>query len=100
MQLDGKNHLLGEQMLSRGTVNSTLITPREVFMEALKFHAVSVILVHNHPSGDPTPSVFYKNITERIYRSGEILGVKLLDHVVIGDQRYISFKEQGMMPEE
>ncbi len=69
-------------------------------MEALKFHAVSVILVHNHPSGDPTPSECDKKITERIYRSGEILGVKLLDHVVIGDQRYISFKEQGMMPEE
>ena len=100
MLLDGKNHFLGEQMLSRGTVNSTLITPREVFMEALKFHAVSVILVHNHPSGDPTPSECDKKITERIYRSGEILGVKLLDHVVIGDQRYISFKEQGMMPEE
>ena len=69
-------------------------------MEALKFHAVSVILVHNHPSGAPTPSECDKKITERIYRSGEILGVKLLDHVVIGDQRYISFKEQGMMPEE
>ena len=60
MLLDGKNHFLGEQMLSRGTVNSTLITPREVFMEALKFHAVSVILVHNHPSGDP---VSYTHLT-------------------------------------
>ena len=95
-----EQEILIVMLLSRGTVNSTLITPREVFMEALKFHAVSVILVHNHPSGDPTPSECDKKITERIYRSGEILGVKLLDHVVIGDQRYISFKEQGMMPEE
>ena len=100
MLLDGKNHFLGEQMLSKGTVGATLITPREVFVEALKFHAVSLILVHNHPSGDPSPSECDVEITERIYRSGELIGVKLLDHVVIGDQRYISFKEQGMMPEE
>ena len=100
MLLDGRNHLLGEQTISKGTVGATLITPREVFVEALKFHAVSLILVHNHPSGDPSPSECDVEITERIYRSGELIGVKLLDHVVIGDQRYISFKEQGMMPEE
>ena len=64
-------------------------------MEALKFHAVSVILVHNHPSGDPTPSECDKKITERIYRSGEILGVKLLDHIVIGDQKYVKLSGTG-----
>ena len=97
MLLDGRNHLLGEQTISRGTVNATLITPREVFLEAMKFHAVGLILIHNHPSGDPTPSECDMEITDRIYRSGELLGVKLLDHVVIGDQKYVSFREQGLL---
>ena len=96
MLLDGRNHLLGEQTISKGTVGATLITPREVFVEALKFHAVSLILVH--PSGDPSPSECDVEITERIYRSGELIGVKLLDHIVIGDQKYVSFREQGMLP--
>lgn len=100
MLLDGKNHLIGEQTLSRGTVNATLITPREVFLEAMKFHAVSVILVHNHPSGDPTPSDDDIKITERVYRSGELLGVRLLDHVVIGDHKYVSFRELGLLAYE
>ena len=100
MLLDGKNHLIGEQTLSRGTVNATLITPREVFLEAMKFHAVSVILVHNHPSGDPTPSDDDVKITERVYRSGELLGVRLLDHVVIGDHKYVSFRELGLLAYE
>ena len=98
MLLDGRNHLLGEQTISKGTVGATLITPREVFVEALKFHAVSLILVHNHPSGDPSPSECDVEITERIYRSGELIGVKLQDHIVIGDQKYVSFREQGMLP--
>lgn len=97
MLLDGRNHLLKEETISRGTVNGTLITPREIFMEALKYHAVAVVLVHNHPSGDPTPSECDRKITERVYTSGELLGVKLLDHIVIGDQKYISFREQGML---
>ena len=97
MLLDGRNHLLKEETISRGTVNGTLITPREIFMEALKYHAVAVVLVHNHPSGDPTPSECDREITERVYTSGELLGVKLLDHIVIGDQKYISFREQGML---
>ena len=100
MLLDGKNHLLGEQTISRGTVNATLVTPREVFLEAMRFHAVSVILVHNHPSGDPTPSNEDIKITERVYRSGELLGVMLLDHVVIGDHKYVSFREQGLIAYE
>ena len=97
MLLDGRNHLLKEETISRGTVNGTLITPREIFMEALKYHAVAVVLVHNHPSGDPTPSECDRKITERVYTCGELLGVKLLDHIVIGDQKYISFREQGML---
>ena len=97
MMLDGRNHLLGEQTISKGTVGATLVTPREVFVEALKYHAVSLILIHNHPSGDPTPSECDREITERIYKAGELLGIRLLDHIVIGDQKYVSFREQEML---
>ena len=97
MLLDGRNHLLGEQTISRGTVSATLITPREIFVEALKYHAVSLILVHNHPSGDPTPSDCDREVTERVYTSGELLGIRLLDHIIIGDQKYVSFREQGIL---
>lgn len=99
MMLDNKNHLLGEQLLSMGTVNATLISPREIFIQALKYHAVSLILVHNHPSGDPAPSKCDAEITERICQAGELLGIRVLDHIIIGDQRYVSFREQGMMTE-
>ena len=97
MMLDNQNHLLGESVLSKGTVNATLITPREIFVEALKYHAVSLILVHNHPGGNPSPSRCDREITERIYQAGEMLGIHLLDHIIIGDQRYISFKEEGLI---
>jgi DNA repair protein RadC len=99
MMLDNKNHLLAEQLLSRGTANATLITPREVFVEALRHHALSLILVHNHPSGDPTPSGCDYDVTKRIFEAGEMLGVQLLDHIIIGDQKYFSFREQGVLDE-
>lgn len=97
MMLDSSMHLLGEQLLSKGTVNAALITPREVFLEALRFGAVNLILIHNHPSGNPAPSEEDIMITERIYRTGEMLGIHLADHIIIGDHRYISFTEQGIL---
>ena len=97
MMLDGHNHLSGEQLLSRGTVNATLITPREVFVEAVKYRAVNLILVHNHPGGDPSPSQADLDVTERIYHCGELLGIHLLDHIIIGDHRYVSFREKGIL---
>lgn len=97
MMLDSKNHLIGEQILTRGTVNMTLITPREVFLEALQRKAVSVILVHNHPSGDSNPSEQDCQVTDRICRAGEMLGISLLDHIIIGDHRYFSFLEEGII---
>ena len=97
--LDGHNHLSGEQLLSRGTVNATLITPREVFVEAAKYRAVNLILVHNHPGGDPSPSQADLDVTERIYHCGELLGIHLLDHIIIGDHRYVSFREKGIFDE-
>jgi DNA repair protein RadC len=97
MMMDTAGHLLKEQLLSRGTVNATLITPREVFMEAVRHHAVSLILIHNHPSGNPAPSEADRIVTSQIYQAGELLGIHLLDHIIIGDQRYISFREQGIL---
>ena len=96
MMLDTKNHFLGDVPLSRGTVNISLISPRELFLEALAFHAVHLILVHNHPSGDPTPSRDDLMVTRRIVRAGELLGITLLDHIIIGDQRFVSLRQTGM----
>ncbi len=92
--LDGKGQLLREVMLSSGSINMSLISPREVFLEALRCEAVSIILVHNHPSGDPTPSTSDINITKSLQQMGEMLDIPLLDHIIIGDNRYMSFKEQ------
>ena len=97
MMLDSGMHLLGDPVLSIGTVNSALITPREIYKEALRYHAVSVILIHNHPSGNPYPSQEDILITEKISKAGELIGIRLVDHIIIGDQRYISFMEQGFM---
>lgn len=99
MMLDTKNHLLGEQILTKGISNATLITPREVFMAALKYHAVNLILVHNHPSGDPLPSSYDLDMTDRIKTAGEMLGIQVLDHIIIGDHKYTSFREQGYLNE-
>ena len=96
MMLDVKGHFLGDKILTRGTATGSLVTPREIYMEALRRHAVSLILVHNHPSGDPTPSPDDQQITARIYQAGELLGIHLLDHIVIGDHRYCSFREEGL----
>lgn len=94
MMLDTKNHLLGEKRMFLGTVNASLVSPRELFLEALRFQAVNIILVHNHPSGDPTPSREDVRITERVRQGGELLGIHLLDHIIIGEHTYVSFKEK------
>ena len=94
MMLDTKNHLLGEKRLFLGTVNASLVSPRELFLEALRFQAVNIILVHNHPSGDPAPSKADVEITERVRLGGELLGIHLLDHIIIGEHTYVSFREK------
>lgn len=90
IMLNTKNHLLGDVVLTTGTVNSSLLSPRELFLEALRFHAVHIILIHNHPSGDATPSEEDIQITRRIQKAGEILGITLLDHIIIGDHVFTS----------
>ena len=99
MMADVKGHFLGDKILTRGTATGSMVTPREIYMEALRRHAVSLILIHNHPSGDPTPSPDDVQITTRIYQAGELIGIHLLDHIVIGDQKYCSFREEGLWEE-
>ncbi len=95
--LDTKNQIISDKFLTVGTVNASLINPREVFIQALRHNAVHVILLHNHPSGDPTPSHEDISITRRIIEAGDIIGIKLLDHIIIGDGNYISLKERGII---
>lgn len=97
MLLDSKGHLIKEVELTSGTVKMSLLSPREVFVEVLKAEAVQFILVHNHPSGDPTPSKDDVKITERIRELSFLMEIPLLDHIIIGDRSYISFKEKGLI---
>jgi len=95
--LDAKNRLLREHKISEGTLTNSLIHPREAFKEAVKESAASVIFVHNHPSGDPEPSKDDITITERLKNAGNIIGIQVLDHVIIGDGKYVSLKEKGIL---
>ena len=97
MYLDGKHRLIKDMLISKGTVSTTVISPREIFIEAVRCRAAGVILVHNHPSGDPTPSRQDCLMTERVREAGNLLGIHLLDHVVIGDRSYCSFKREGKL---
>lgn len=97
LMLNTKNKLIQDMVLSRGTVNSSLVSSREIFVEALKCHAVYIILVHNHPSGDPTPSREDILITRRLKEAGNLIGISLIDHIIIGDNKYISLKERGIL---
>jgi len=98
IMLDTKNSFLGDVEISKGTVNASLISPREIFLHALAHKSVNIILLHNHPSGDPTPSSEDIKVTKQIRLAGDLIGIKLLDHIIIGDQKYISFCEEGLMP--
>ena len=95
--LDSKGLILKESRLSEGSVNKSLISPRDVFITALREEAVHVILVHNHPSGDPTPSGADTDVTKNIEELGAKLDVPLLDHVIIGDNKYYSFRKEGLI---
>ena len=97
MMFNTRQMLIGERMMSKGTVNASLAGTREIFIEALRYQAVSLILVHNHPSGDPEPSKEDILLTERVRKAGELMGIRLLDHIVIGDSAYVSMKERGLL---
>lgn len=95
--LDTKNQIITIENISVGNLNSSIVHPREVFNAAIRRSANSIILIHNHPSGDPTPSREDINITNRIIDAGNIIGIKVLDHLIIGDNKYISFKERNII---
>lgn len=92
LYLNRKNQVIGLETVSVGGLVSSLVHPREVFKPAVKRSAASVILIHNHPSGDPTPSMEDINITKRLIESGRLLGIEVMDHIIIGDGRYVSLK--------
>lgn len=92
-----RGKLLRWSQITRGTVNSSLVSPREIFMEALRSRAVYLILLHNHPSGDPEPRREDLALTQRVKQAGDILQIPLYDHIIIGDQIYISFHERGYL---
>jgi len=96
LHLDGKNRILCLDMVSQGSLNQSLVHPREVFKTAMLSSAAAMILVHNHPSGDPTPSGEDKELTHRLIEGAEILGIRVLDHIIIGDS-YFSFAERGLI---
>lgn len=93
--LNTKNHIVAKETLSMGSLNASLVHPREVFRAAIKQGSASLICAHNHPSGDPTPSREDINLTNRLVEAGNIIGIELLDHVIIGDGIFVSLKEQG-----
>lgn len=91
--LNSKCKVLGVYMVSKGTVNATILAPREIYMTALMLGAVNIVVVHNHPSGDSTPSNDDFISTKRIKDAGNLIGIKLMDHVIIGCNRFYSMKE-------
>jgi DNA repair protein RadC len=97
VHLDSKNKLLCLDPVSTGSLNASIVHPREVFKSCLLSSAAALLLVHNHPSGDPTPSTEDREITARLKEASEILGIRLLDHVIIGDGRHYSFADQGLL---
>lgn len=96
LSFNTKCRLISQKKISIGTINQSVISPREIFLEAITQKAAYVIIAHNHPSGDPSPSKEDDLLTERLFQSGELIGIQLMDHIIIGDHIYYSYKEQGL----
>lgn len=97
VSLNHRMKLVDETVISVGTVNSSLLSSRDIFIHALRQGAVNILILHNHPGGDPTPSGADLLITDKIRRAGQLLDIKLLDHIIIGDHSYVSFKEKKLL---
>ena len=95
--LNTKNIVTGYFEVHRGTINTSLVHPREVFKRALLNNASNIMVAHNHPSGDPNPSKEDIQITERLKEAGNLLGINLIDHIIVGEDKYISLKEKGFL---
>lgn len=100
VMLNTKGRLIKDMIVSKGTVRASLISPREIFIEAIRYQAVGIILLHNHPSGIPDPSEEDIIMTERVRQAGAMLGIELMDHIIIGDCLAVSMREQGIWPKE
>ena len=92
-----KNKIIATTTISIGSLSASVVHPREVFAEAIKYPCASIILVHNHPSGDPTPSREDIAVTERLVKAGKVMDIPVLDHIIIGNKKYCSLKEKGNM---
>ena len=97
LYLNTKNQVIHRQTIFIGSLNASIVHPREVFKEAFRRSAASIICFHNHPSGDPTPSREDIEVTKRLVECGKMIGIEILDHMVIGDKKYVSMKEKGYM---
>lgn len=95
--LDTQNHLIERQIISIGTLNSSLVHPREVFEPAIALHSASIIIAHNHPSGELNPSEEDKEITERLIESGKILGIEVIDHIILSKSGHLSFQQEHLL---
>lgn len=96
--LNGKNRVIGANVVSVGSLNASLVHPREVFKPAILQNAAALILVHNHPSGDPEPSAEDRQITLRLCDCGDLFGIKIIDHIILGEHTRFSFLDSGLMP--
>ena len=97
MILNSRNALLKSIDISKGTVNASVSTPREILIEALRYRGTGIILAHNHPSGTPEPSKEDCLFTKRVQEAGTLIGIPLLDHIIIGDNSYVSLRERGIL---
>ena len=97
LALNNKNRINGYKVISTGTLTATLIRPGDVYRAALHLAAAAVVFVHNHPSGDPAPSQDDVEITRRLKECGELLAIRVLDHVILGNDRYYSFSDRGLL---
>lgn len=95
--LNAKNHVIAREKISIGTLNSSAVHPRELFKAAIRRSAAAIILVHNHPSGDPAPSSEDLEVTAKLVEAGKIVGIQVLDHIIIGDNMFVSFKAKGLI---
>ncbi len=95
--LDNKHRKISLRLITKGTLNRSLVHPREVFAPAIQLRAAAIVLVHNHPSGDPSPSSRDVEVTKRLYNVGKIVGIKILDHIIMGDNTYYSFSDEEML---
>ena len=97
LYLDTKNQILKEETVSIGSSNASIVHPREVFKGSLELSSASIIVIHNHPSGDPSPSREDIMVTEKLCDGGKLLGIDVLDHIIIGDGPYVSLKDEGFI---